>query len=258
MVQRSHKINGQGFNGQMVNRSSNRYVVYLRVSTQRQGRSGLGLEAQQRDVNAFLQYKPGDVVAEFTEIESGRAPVRKILNEALEACQLHHATLLVGTQSRLSRNRAEFFRLLDESGLLIEFADDPYGSPLSVGVKALVAHEEARLISKRTKDALQSAKARGVKLGSHREGCWTPGGAEKRKAALQRGREQSIRARREQANKFAARILPTLRTMRDSGMSLRQICDELENRRISPRRHWAKWTPTQVRNILMRDKQAMS
>lgn len=238
--------------------SSNRYVVYLRVSTQRQGRSGLGLEAQQRDVNAFLQYKPGDVVGEYVEVESGRCPVRPILNEALDACQLHNAILLVGTQSRLSRNRAEFFRLLDESGIKIEFADDPNGSPLSVGVKALVADEEARLISKRTRDALQSAKARGVKLGSHREGFWTPERDVKRKAALARGREKSLKARREQADKFAARILPTIRTMRDSGMSLSKICEELENKRISPRRHWAKWTPTQVRNILMRDKQEVS
>jgi len=226
------------------------YVVYYRVSTQKQGRTGHGLDAQRRDVQHFIDYRGGTVVAEFQEIESGRKHHRPQLEEALEACRLHRAALLVGTQSRLSRNRAEFFHLLDESGIPIEFADDPHGSPLSIGVKALAADDEARLISRRTREALASAKAKGVKLGSSREGHWTPARDKKRQEALARGRETAMQQRSAASAEFRARVLPVIQELRDKGLSFRAIVAELEKKKIPPRRA-DKWTPNRVRLILL-------
>ncbi len=225
-------------------------IAYLRVSTGRQAKSGLGIEAQRELVARHIDRSNGRLVLELVEAESGRNPARPILREALEACRLHRARLVVGTQSRLSRSRAEFFRLLDESGIAIEFADDPHGSSLSVGVKALVADEEARLISERTKAALAAAKRRGVKLGSARPGFWTAALHERRMDGLQKGREISLQRRISDATSFRARLLPVLHELRDSGLSYRQIVAELEKRNVPPRRA-GRWTPSQVRIVLL-------
>ena len=123
------------------------------------------MEAQRRAVAEFLAGEPGEVVAEFTEVESGRKADRPVLERAITACKVHHATLLVAKLDRLARN-AHFLLGLKEAGVDFICCDMPAANRLTVGIMAMVAEEESVMISKRTKAALESAKARGVRLGT--------------------------------------------------------------------------------------------
>src|SRR5271166_5347332 len=144
--------------------SAGRYIAYYRVSTERQGRSGLGLEAQQAAVRAWLNDGPWKLLGEFTEVESGTNNERPELAKALNACQLKGATLVIAKLDRLSRD-AYFLLGLEKAGVDFVAADMPSANRLTVGIMAMVAEEERRMISKRTKDALAAAKKRGTKLG---------------------------------------------------------------------------------------------
>jgi len=224
----------------MIDALRHRFVAYYRVSTDRQGRSGLGLEAQQRAVAEFLLGESGEVVSEFTEVESGRRADRPELERAMTACKVHHATLLVAKLDRLARN-AHFLLGLKEAGIDFICCDMPAANRLTVGIMAMVAEEEAAMISRRTKAALESAKARGVKLGS--PGNLTPAG---RKTGVQRSAE----ARREDSQHYAALLAPTLDEIRAEGVdSLRGIAANLNSRGI-PARRGGCWTATQVSRLL--------
>jgi DNA invertase Pin-like site-specific DNA recombinase len=146
------------------------YVVYLRVSTQRQGRSGLGLEAQRSAVNDYLarvseRYKRGSVLAEFVEVESGKHDDRPELAKAMRRCRLTGAVLLVAKLDRLSRNKA-FLLSLMESKVRFICADMPEANEMTLSFMAVLADYERKAISDRTRAALQAAKARGVVLGN--------------------------------------------------------------------------------------------
>src|SRR3954462_13659372 len=143
------------------------FVAYYRVSTERQGRSGLGLEAQRKAVEDFLNGGNWRLVDEFTEIESGKHSERPALAKAFQACRLRRAKLVIAKIDRLSRD-AHFLLGLEKAGVDFVAADMPTANRLTVGIMAMVADEERRLISKRTKEALAAAKARGVKLGGNR------------------------------------------------------------------------------------------
>ncbi len=143
------------------------YVTYYRVSTSKQGRSGLGLDAQRMAVSTYLQEHPGKELATFTEIESGSNNARPQLAAALLRCRQTYATLLVAKFDRLSRN-AGFLLTLRDSKLKFVAADMPDANDLSVGFMAIIAQHEREMISRRTKEALAAAKARGVKLGNPR------------------------------------------------------------------------------------------
>src|SRR5215207_2669928 len=143
------------------------FVAYYGVSTERQGRSGLGLAAQRKAVEDFLNGGNWRLVAEFTEIESGKQSDRPALAKAFQACRLRHAKLVIAKLDRLSRD-AHFLLGLEKAGVDFVAADMPQANRLTVGIMAMVADEERRLISKRTKEALAAAKARGVRLGGNR------------------------------------------------------------------------------------------
>lgn len=165
-------------------------VAYLRVSTRGQGLSGLGLDAQRAAVVAFCELHGYHLVngREYVEVESGKRNDRPELGSALAACRTYGATLLVAKLDRLSRNAA-FLMTLREAGVDIRACDRPQMSRLEFGVLALLAEEECDLISRRTKEGLAAAKARGVKLGGYRGGC----GSEKAAKASALARQAKAR-----------------------------------------------------------------
>ena len=146
-----------------------KYVAYYRVSTQQQGRSGLGLEAQRKNVSDYLNDGRQDLLGEFTEVETAKGTnalkKRPQLRAALELCKRQKATLLVAKLDRLARN-VHFLSGLMESGVKFIAVDMPDVNRLTVHVLAAVAEHEREMISMRTRDALAAAKARGVKLGT--------------------------------------------------------------------------------------------
>jgi DNA invertase Pin-like site-specific DNA recombinase len=142
-----------------------RFIAYYRVSTARQGASGLGLEAQKNAVKDFLAGGPGELSGEFLEIESGRRNDRPQLAAALQACRQHRATLVIAKLDRLARD-AHFLLGLEKAGVEFVACDMPSANRLTIGILALVAEDEARAISARTKAALAAAKARGTVLGT--------------------------------------------------------------------------------------------
>lgn len=221
--------------------ATGKFVSYLRVSTARQGASGLGIEAQRAAVDAFLNGGSWTVLREFVEVESGKNNSRPQLADALNLCQLTGATLVIAKLDRLSRD-AHFLLGLQKAGVPFVCADMPDANELTVGIMALVAEQERRAISKRTKEALAAAKARGVKLG-----C--PLGAAHLR---QYGNDLAVKAVKEQADSRASSLLATVEAIRaESHTSLREIAEELNRRCISTPRG-GRWHASSVKNLLAR------
>src|SRR3954452_15119017 len=198
-----------------------RTVAYYRVSTDKQGRSGLGLEAQKAAVKVFLEGKGWPPIAEFTEVESGRKSDRPELARALDRCRLCKATLVIAKLDRLARNAA-FLLSLRDAGVDFVACDMPAANRLTVGILACVAEAEAEAISARTRAALAAAKARGRVLGGFKG--YVPSAEDTRRSA---------EVRRERAQEHAARVAPVLIELRDAGLtSLRALAGELNRRGV--------------------------
>ena len=144
-----------------------KFIAYYRVSTNKQGKSGLGIEAQQASVADYLATTSGELVNEFIEVQSGKDNQRPELAKALRKCRLTGATLVIAKLDRLSRNAA-FLMNLQESAVNFICCDMPEANTLTVGLMACMAEYERKRISENTKAALKAAKARGVKLGNPR------------------------------------------------------------------------------------------
>lgn len=140
------------------------YVSYLRVSTQRQGVSGLGIEAQRAAVERYIAQSDGTLLQEFVEVETGAGKARPILVQSIALCRRAKATLLIAKLDRLARKVA-FVSSLMESGIEFVAADAPYANRLMIHILSAFAEHEQHLISERTKSALAAAKFRGVELG---------------------------------------------------------------------------------------------
>lgn len=215
-----------------------KFVTYLRVSTERQGQSGLGLEAQRAAVAAHVLGR-GEVVAEFVEVESGKRSDRPELARALTEAKRAGAVLLIAKLDRLARNVAFIANLL-ESGVEVTAADMPEANRFVLHIMAAVAEQEGRAISERTKAALAAAKARGIKLG------WSiPERASEQRQAARKG----AAVNKARALAHAENVLPVIEQIRAGGASLRQIAAELNARGINTARG-GKWHATTVRNIL--------
>ncbi|MCJ2134549.1 recombinase family protein [Methylobacterium sp. J-026] len=214
------------------------FVSYLRVSTERQGRSGLGLEAQRGAVADFLSGGSWRHVAELVEVESGSRDNRPRLSEAMALCRLHGATLVIAKLDRLSRDAA-FLLNLQKAGVRFVAADMPEANELVVGIMAVVAQAERKMISARTKAALAAAKARGVRLGK-------PENLSNREAGQLRGRERQVW----RATERGQDLVPVIAAMRLEGaVSLRQIAAALNARGIPAARGGA-WSAAQVQRVL--------
>src|SRR5215204_6559082 len=218
------------------------FVAYYGVSTERQGRSGLGLAAQRKAVEDFLNGGSWRLVAEFTEIESGKHSDRPALAKAFRACRLHGAKLVIAKIDRLSRD-AHFLLGLEKAGVDFVAAEMPTANRLTVGILAMVADEERRMISKRTKEALAAAKARGVQLGGNRGSIISV-----------EAREVSHRARQAASEDRAVDLAPVIaENLQAAGVtSLGGLAKGLSERGIPTARGGTKWTPVQVARVLAR------
>ena len=224
--------------------ANGKFVSYLRVSTARQGQSGLGLEAQRASVEDFLNGGQWKVIKEFVEIESGSHNDRPELAKAMALCRLRGATLVIAKIDRLSRD-AHFLLGLQKAGVKFVAADMPEANEMVVGIMAVVAQAERKMISVRTKSALAAAKARGVKLGGVRhksDGSVVTVSAEASAAGRATKTAQAI-AR-------AADVRPIIADIQAGGAkSLREISDALNGRGI-PTARGGEWSATQVQRVM--------
>lgn len=213
------------------------YVAYYRVSTDAQGRSGLGLDAQRDSIRRYVR-SDDIVLAEFTEVESGSINDRPQLALALALCRRKRARLLIAKLDRLSRN-LHFISGLMESDVKFTAVDMPDADPFRLHIEAAVAEEERRKISTRIREALAAAKRRGVKLGGAREGAPKPTAD-----ALRRGANR-VRAN---AQKHADDVWRVISSWRGTPG---EIARELNSRGIlTPR--GKLWTRVQVSRLLQR------
>lgn len=220
-----------------------RVVAYFRVSTEEQGRSGLGLEAQRQAVLNLCTSRGWEIIAEHTEIESGKRDNRPALTEALRHAKVTGAVLVVAKLDRLSRSVA-FLSALQDSGARFLAADMPEANELTVHIMAAVAQAERKAIAKRTKEALAAAKARGTKLGN-------PNGANALRRAA-KGNRDAVSVIKNGADSFAQEIVPIIDDIKGAGyVSLPAIANELNRRHIQTRRGGI-WHPTSVKNLLDR------
>jgi DNA invertase Pin-like site-specific DNA recombinase len=222
--------------GQREIMTDRRFVAYYRVSTARQGQSGLGLEAQQSSVLSFVGDN-ADLIEEFVEIESGKKADRPKLLAALASCKRHGAKLIIAKLDRLARNVA-FVSALMEAGIEFVAVDNPHASKLTIHILCAVAEHEREMISERTKAALAAAKARGVRLGN-------PNGNPRHMA-------DARAIMQENAVDRASMIQPVILEIQRAGLtSYRQIAKALNARGISTARG-GRWHPASVRNVILK------
>jgi DNA invertase Pin-like site-specific DNA recombinase len=224
-------------------------IAYHRVSTARQGRSGLGLDAQERAIQDYAKAKAATLIGTFTEVESGKNNDRPELAKALHLAKVTGAPLVIAKLDRLSRNAA-FLLTLRDSGVCFVAADMPEANDLTVGVMALVAQQEREAISRRTKEALAAAKARGAKLGN-------PNGADALRRAA-KGNNASLQVIRAEADRHAQDLAPVIAALRAEGTNtLGALANSLNERgMLTPR--GGRWHRSSVRNLLARIKHIAS
>ena len=226
--------------------ANGRFVSYLRVSTARQGQSGLGLEAQRKSVDDYLNGGQWKVIKEFVEVESGSHNDRPELAKAMALCRLRGAVLVIAKIDRLSRD-AHFLLGLQKAGVRFVAADMPEANEMVVGIMAVVAQAERKMISVRTKAALAAAKARGVKLGGvrHKSDGSVVAPTVEASAAGRATKTAQALAR-------AADVKPIIADIQASGAkSLREIAAELNARGI-PTARGGEWSATQVARVMAR------
>ena len=214
------------------------FVLYTRVSTRRQGDSGLGLDAQKRDIDLYLSTYaeiPYEIVGEFQDIESGANGERPELWKAINLAEKTGATLLVAKLDRLSRKVSFISGLMDRKRLNLVVATMPHADKFQLHIYAALAEQEREFISIRTKAALKEAKAKGVKLGGNRGNI-----------------DSANEAARAVADTHAAKVMDTIRPLRDAGRTLQQIADTLNRTGVATSRG-GKWYATTVKNVLNRE-----
>ena len=222
--------------------ATGKYIAYLRVSTQKQGTSGLGIEAQREAVKNYLNGGQWELLAEHVEVETGKGSdalaKRPQLRAALEACKKAGATLVIAKLDRLARN-VHFISGLMESKVKFVACDLPEANTLTLHLMAAFAEHEAKRISERTKDALAAAKARGVQLGLAGPANLRP----------------NIEERQEAADAFANNLRHIFTSMQERGLSQREMAREL-NQIALPAQTGGAWMQMQVRRVLARLEKA--
>ena len=219
-----------------------RFVAYYRVSTTRQGISGLGLNAQRAAVESYVELSAGDLVGDYREVESGSAAKlhkRVMLQKALKCCKRHNATLIVAKLDRLARDAAFVLNLRD-AGVEFVACDFPHANRLTIGILALVGEYERELISERTKAALKQARRRGVKLGGWHGGQPAPN---EHMASMRKKHARKINARR-------LELWPVVKSTLDlAGGSLNETARLLNSAGVPTSSRKGTWTAELVRRI---------
>jgi len=213
------------------------YVIYTRVSTADQGRSGLGLQAQERDINLYLDNyskAPYSVIGAYRDVLSGTDADRPELNKALALVRLTGAQLLISKLDRLSRKVAFIAAIMDDPKVILRVASMPNADKFQLHIYAALAEQERDFISKRTKAALAEAKARGSKLGGLRD------------KTMQRNIVIQVKAKTE-----AERVMKLIKPLRDAGQSLTRIATTLNDMNVETSRN-GQWTAMQVSRIIER------
>lgn len=222
-----------------------RVVTYRRVSTQEQGDSRAGLEAQEAALQAFIAHAGLELVGEFVEVASGKLDLdrRQGLREAVEACRKHGATLLVSKLDRLSRSVEFIATLMNSRTRFATVEDGLEANPAMLHMRATFAEHERRLISERTRTALAAKKAAGVTLGwaSHKSPT-----VSRSKASC-----RSARTIGRQADSFAYSVAPTIRSLQATGKTLAEVADELNRIGVRTSRG-GQWYASTVCNLLKR------
>lgn len=208
-----------------------KFVAYYRVSTARQGESGLGLEAQQSSVASYLANVESELVGEYVEVESGKKSQRPQLEAAIAQCKKEKATLLIAKLDRLARN-VHFISGLMNGSMDFLALDMPHANRLTIHIMAAVAEEESSQIAARTKAALQAAKARGVVLGKHSKVL----AAENRKAAQERDKK----------------VLPVIEKLQSEGVKTLTALAHALNAEGYTTAQGKKWYPVSVKRVLER------
>lgn len=219
---------------------STKAVCYYRVSTQKQGRSGLGLEAQKEITTQYVTSIGGSVIAEHTDVESGTHRDRSGLMEAIAACKRENATLVIAKLDRLARDVEFTFKVVN-SGIKIHFCDMPQLNTMILGVFASVAQYERELCSKRTKQALAAKKAQGVKLGA----------PDPMFSDSQREKAQAVR--KENAERRSTQFIDLIELYRSQGLTLQAIADKLNSKGFATSRGRA-FNPSTIAMYLKRLK----
>lgn len=216
------------------------YVVYTRVSTEGQGKSGLGLEAQERDIDIFLSNfseVPYEVIGTFQDVQSGGSDDRPQLAAALKLVRSSGAELLVAKLDRLSRKVSFIAALMDDKAVKLRVASMPMADKFQLHIYAALAEQERTFISERTKAALKAAKGRGQTLGGLRD------------KTMQRNVAIQMKAREE-----AGRVMGVVGPLREAGATLAAIATTLNTMGVATSRGGV-WTPTQVSRVLARTQQ---
>lgn len=223
-------------------------IVYYRVSTRKQEASGLGLAAQRSAIDHFAAANNATIVAEYREIETGKRSDRPVLQEAIQHARLADATLVVAKLDRLARNVA-FISALMEAKVPFVCCDNPNATPLTIHILAAVAEDEARAISRRTKEGLAEAKRKGVKLGSQDPRVYQ---ALKANPGWKKGSLKGVQARARIQRERYGKILPIIAALQARGpVSLREIADHLNEHGYVTSRG-TKFLPSTVMRILRR------
>lgn len=226
---------------------ADQFVGLIRVSTERQGQSGLGLEAGLADLMRYIEGQGGELVEVFTEVESGTHDDlvdRPTLLKALALCKRRKAILLVPKTDRLTRS-TQAHADLKRSGVRFRAVDNPHANEFTVDILVAVAANEARAISTRTKAALAAYKARGGVLGAR------PGQSPLTAADRAKGRARANARQAAEATEVYCDLIPTMRAARAEGLSLAAIADQL-NSEGNTTRSGTPWRATQVKRTLDR------
>lgn len=223
--------------------ATGKFVSYIRVSTAKQGASGLGLDAQKEAISRYLNGGNWELLAEFVEIESGKKDGRPELLKALQHCKNTGATLVIAKLDRLSRD-LHFISSLQKAGVEFVACDMPSANKFTIHIFAALAEHEREMISQRTRSALAALKARGVQLGRPENLT---------RAAAEKGAVNASAARTAKADEFAAQVGPIVQAYQAEGLGLNGIAAKLnEGHILTARGKSGAWTATAVKNLLAR------